>query len=86
MITKISILILALGATLLPAAEISLAPEKLSPAIQDRQNFQTPDRIQLGGWVGARIAANEGNRLVKLDPERLLEGYRHRSPSRNADA
>ena len=38
------ILILALGATLLPAAEISLAPEKSSTAIQDRQDFQTPDR------------------------------------------
>ncbi|MCX6928999.1 MAG: glycoside hydrolase family 127 protein, partial [Verrucomicrobia bacterium] len=30
------------------------------------------------GWVGMRIAANEANRLVKLDPARLLEGYRKR--------
>src|SRR5712672_3263102 len=78
MMTRISMLILAVGTTLLPAAEIALVPEKISPAIQDRQDFQTPDRVQLGGWIGTRIAANEGNRLVKLDPARLLEGYRNR--------
>ena len=32
----------------------------------------------LTGWVGMRIEANEANRLVKLDPARLLEGYRKR--------
>ena len=37
-----------------------------------------PDRVQLTGWVGQRIQANEANRLVKLDAARLLEGYRKR--------
>src|SRR5437762_2400538 len=76
--TKISALIFLVSAMLLSAGEITLAPEKVAPTIQDRQDFQTPDRVRLGGWIGSRIAANEGNRLVKLDPERLLEGYRHR--------
>jgi uncharacterized protein len=40
--------------------------------------MQTPDRVRLNGWVGSRIEANEANRLVKLDPARLLEGYRKR--------
>jgi DUF1680 family protein len=56
----------------------ALVPEKVKPAIRDVQDFQTPDRVHPGGWLGTRIAANEANRLVKLDVERLLEGYRKR--------
>jgi len=53
-------------------------PDKVTPVVPDRQDFQTPDRVRLNGWVGMRIEANEANRLVKLDPARLLEGYRKR--------
>src|SRR5947208_8701982 len=53
------------------------------PVIADRQDSQSPDRVRLSGWVGSRIEANEGNRLVKLDAARLLEGYRKR-PGRQA--
>ena len=37
-----------------------------------------PDRLQLSGWIGERMRANEANRLVKLDTTRLLEGFRKR--------
>ena len=47
-------------------------------AVADKQDFQIPDRVQLSGWLGTRIAANETNRLVKIDTDRLLEGYRKR--------
>lgn len=57
---------------------ISVVPEKITPAVADKQDFIIPDRTRLTGWIGTRIDANEGNRLVKLDPERLLEAYRHR--------
>ena len=60
------------------AATVSLLPDKVAPVIADRQDFQTPDRVRLTGWVGMRIEANEANRLVQLDPARLLEGYRKR--------
>ncbi len=60
------------------AATITPQTDKVVPAIPDRQDFQTPDRVRLTGWVGMRIDANEANRLVKLDPARLLEGYRKR--------
>ena len=60
------------------AATISPLPDKVAPVVPDRQDFQTPDRVRLTGWVGMRIEANEANRLVKLDPARLLEGYRKR--------
>lgn len=57
---------------------ISPVPEKIQPAIPDKQDFQAPDRERLTGWIGSRMSANEGNRLMKLDPARLLEGYRRR--------
>jgi len=62
----------------LRASGVTPLPEQVAPAIADRQDFQVPDRVQLRGWIGTRLAANETNRLVKLDPARLLEGYRHR--------
>lgn len=62
---------------------VAVVPEQVRPAVADRQAMQTPDRDHLTGWIGDRMAANEGNRLVKLDPTRLLEGYRHR-PGRQA--
>jgi DUF1680 family protein len=72
---------LSLSAALLTALDASAASsvaDKIGPIISDRQDFQTPDRVHLAGWVGQRIAVNESNRLVKLDPDRLLEGYRKR--------
>jgi DUF1680 family protein len=72
------------GSTLcLTSAEVILLPDKITPSVPDRQDFQIPDRVHLTGWVGTRIEANEANRLVKLDPARLLEGYRKR-PGRQA--
>ena len=60
------------------ADPLTLVPEKIPCTVADRQDFQIPDRVQLSGWVGSRITANESNRLVKMDPARLLEGYRKR--------
>ncbi len=59
-------------------AAITPVPEKIACVIPDQQEFQIPDRVQLSGWLGARIAANEANRLAKIDTSRLLEGYRQR--------
>ena len=65
------------------SADVSILPDKVPPAVPDRQESQIPDRVHLTGWVGSRIVVNEANRLVKLDPTRLLEGYRKR-PGRQA--
>ena len=61
-----------------PASPIATLPDKVAPKITDRQDFITPDRVQLSGWLGRRIVGNETNRLVRIDPARLLEGYRKR--------
>ena len=60
------------------ATPITPLPEKVPGTVADQQDFQIPDRVQLTGWLGTRIAANETNRLAKLDVNRLLEGYRQR--------
>ncbi len=60
------------------AAEISLLPEKVSCAVADRQDAQVPNRVHLTGMVGTRIERNASNRLLAIDPNRLLEGYRKR--------
>jgi len=60
------------------ASPIVPVPEKVVAAVPDRQDAQVPDRVQLSGWIGQRIQANEANRLVKLDTARLLEGFRKR--------
>jgi DUF1680 family protein len=57
---------------------VELLPDKVSPAAKDVQDSQVPDRVHLTGWVGQRVQVNETGRLVKLDPDRLLEGYRKR--------
>lgn len=71
--------------TLLPAAPFAseVAREAVRPAVADRQDLQMPDAVQLTGWMGMRIMANESNRLANLEPARLLEGYRKR-PGRQA--
>lgn len=77
--TKCWLAALLLGAVAAPCpAALSLVPERVALQIPDQQDFQPPDRVSLGGWVGLRLQANETNRLVKLDTARLLEGYRKR--------
>ena len=41
----------------------------------------SPSQIHIGGWLGARIDANEKNRLLTVDTEPLLAGYRKRPGS-----
>jgi DUF1680 family protein len=56
-------------------------PEKIVCAITDKQSFTEPEQSRLTGWLGARIDANETNRLLKVDVDYLLDGFRKR-PSR----
>ena len=77
-----AVLFLAAAAATLQAA-VSLVPERITSQVTDCQDFQVPDRVSLSGWIGRRLEANESNRLVKLEADRLLEGYRKR-PGRQA--
>jgi uncharacterized protein len=65
------------------SARSAVLPEAVPGVVQDHQDFQTPDRVRLSGWLGTRIDGNEANRLARIDLARLLEGYRNR-PGRQA--
>jgi len=66
-----------LGPTLVCSA-VEPLPYVVPAAVADAQDFQYPDRVQIHGWIGTRVAGNESNRLAKVDVDRLLEGYRKR--------
>ncbi len=73
----------ATSAASAPAAPAALAATAASPdtapaLIADRQAMQAPANVALTGWVGQRILGSETNRLVKVDVDRMLEGYRKR--------
>ncbi|SPE54692.1 conserved exported hypothetical protein [Verrucomicrobia bacterium] len=67
------------------AAPSELVREQVAVAVPDRQDCQIPDRVHLTGWLGTRIAASESNRLLKIDTDRLLEGYRKRPGRQSYD-
>lgn len=77
-VLRIGIILCALIIFVAKSFALQLVPEKVPPVIADKQDSQTPDNVRLSGWIGSRIEANEGNRLAKLDVDRLLEGYRKR--------
>jgi DUF1680 family protein len=68
-----------------PSAAITPVPDKVPCAVTDRQAFTQPDQLRLTGWLGSRIGPNEANRLVKVDVDRLLEGYRKRPGRQSYD-
>ncbi len=73
----ITLMLAAASITPLANAATSV-PDQVSCAIADRQDFQRPDCVHLTGWIGSRVEANEKNRLVKMDSNRLLISYRKR--------
>ncbi|MGP8199584.1 MAG: glycoside hydrolase family 127 protein [Limisphaerales bacterium] len=60
------------------AVPVTPVPDTVAGAVADQQDIQIPDRVQLRGWLGTRIAASLTNRLETLDTTLLLQGYRHR--------
>lgn len=53
-------------------------PYVVKPAIADQQTAAEPDHVQLAGYLGRRVTANEKNRLLVVDEDRLLTSYRNR--------
>lgn len=52
-----------------------------APVVPDALNPVDVGSVQLGGWLGKRVAVNEKNRLLEVDLEPLLAGYRKRPGS-----
>jgi DUF1680 family protein len=45
---------------------------------QDEAEVLSPSAIHIEGWLGARIMANATNRLLTVDTEPFLAGFRHK--------
>ena len=56
-------------------------PFVVQAGLPDAAGLLSPSQIHIGGWLGARIDANEKNRLLTVDTEPLLAGYRKRPGS-----
>ena len=52
--------------------------DSVAPAVPAALHPLQPSAVRMDGWLGARIDANESRRLVLVDTEPLLAGYRHR--------
>lgn len=68
------------------SALIEPIPFRTPAKLDDAARLLSPSRVRLDGvrldgWLGARVAANAKNRLLNVDVEPLLAGYRQRPGS-----
>lgn len=68
--------VLVLSLVLAGWGGVRVSPFVVAPALADRAELAGAAEVKLEGFLGARCAANESNRLVKVEEEPLLAGYR----------
>ncbi|WP_076346433.1 glycoside hydrolase family 127 protein [Paludisphaera borealis] len=68
-------------ATSARSAPIEPVPFRVPAKLADVAQVVSPARIQLDGWLGARVKANATKRLLNVDVEPLLAGYRKKPGS-----
>src|SRR5258706_15990591 len=56
-------------------------PYKVPAKLPDLAETLSPSAIHVDGWLGARVLANETNRLLHVDTEPLLAGFRQKPGS-----
>lgn len=62
-------------------APIEPLPFRVAAKRPDTAEILSPSAIQIEGWLGQRIAVNEKNRLLQVDTEPLLAGFRQKPGS-----
>ncbi len=71
----------AIGSTIL-ALNLTAAPEpvpyRVAAKAPDVATLASPGEVQLQGFLGERVAVNERKRLLEVDLEPLLAGFRHK--------
>src|SRR5262245_39021668 len=55
---------------------VHIMPYKVAAKMPDVLQMPEPNQVQLTGWLGQRVTANEAARLAKVDEEPLLAGFR----------
>ncbi len=72
-------LILGWAASTGLAAAVEPVPPKTAAVLPDAGEVLSPSDVHIDGWLGARIDANESQRLLAVDTVPLLAGY-HKKP------
>jgi DUF1680 family protein len=62
-------------------ASIKPLPFKISAKLSDAAEMLSPSAVDIEGWLGARVDANEAQRLLVVDTEPLLAGFRKKPGS-----
>ena len=60
------------------AAPAILVPYVVAPAAPEVLHPVQPSAVKIDGWLGARIDSNERHRLLVVDTEPLLAGYKQK--------
>lgn len=71
----------AIAATALPARAQQNPAGLARPGtaqVRDAMDLETPQASRLGGLLGTRFGRSEKNRLLEVDEDELLAGFRHR--------
>lgn len=74
-------LTLAFSVVAVSAASIQPLPFRVPARLPDAAEVLSPSEVHLDGWLGARIDINEKNRLLHVDTEPLLAGFRQKPGS-----
>ncbi|GMV98578.1 MAG: hypothetical protein AMXMBFR83_29270 [Phycisphaerae bacterium] len=69
-----------LGGFIVPpvAGQVRAVPDVVKPAVEDRQRPLEPYQVRMAGLLGERTALGERNRLLTIDEDLLLDGFRKR--------
>jgi DUF1680 family protein len=75
-------IVYSLAALLLTTSAVAGPIEPLSakvpPRVPDALDLASPAAVHIDGWIGKRIDANAQERLLQVDTEPLLAGYRQK--------
>jgi DUF1680 family protein len=78
-------LVAVASSLLTPVTSVRAAPEPLpyrvAARLSDTAEILSPSAVHLDGWLGHRIAINESVRLLNVDTEPLLAGFKHKPGS-----
>lgn len=73
--------LLLLMSLALPAVALEVKAPKVAPALPDAVELLPASDVHVEGWLGQRILANATNRLLTVDTEPFLAGFRSKPGS-----
>jgi len=76
--SPIVFLLVAIAVCMLHADPVLPVPYVVAPAVPEALHPVQPSAVKIEGWLGARIDVNQRNRLLVVNTEPLLAGYKQK--------